>query len=116
MASNGVVPALIVHATVTEAFGSMFPDYPDLVRTIGLDFADCPVANVGVRGDGELISIGNAAARPPSVRLISRHLYQWSDMSILECARAKNELTSASDLSLGSKKAAESVTHRCSRE
>lgn len=39
----------------------MFADYPLLVPTIGAELGDCVVANVGIRGDRELISVGTSA-------------------------------------------------------
>jgi class 3 adenylate cyclase len=41
----------------------VFPDYPALIPTIGIELGDCVVANVGIRGDRELISVGSAANR-----------------------------------------------------
>jgi class 3 adenylate cyclase len=49
------------HIWLTEAFSSVFTTYPALIPAIGIDYGECLVANIGVRGDRELISIGNAA-------------------------------------------------------
>jgi class 3 adenylate cyclase len=61
MADDAILAGLAIYAALTEAFSSVFDHYPALVPTIGIDFGDCLVANIGVRGDRELISIGNAA-------------------------------------------------------
>ena len=61
MAEDAVLAGLAIHATLTEAFSTVFDQYPGLIPTVGIDFGDCLVANIGVRGDRELISIGNPA-------------------------------------------------------
>jgi class 3 adenylate cyclase len=61
MAADAVLAGLAMHTALTEGFSNVFDQYPDLIPTIGMDFGDCLVANIGVRGDRELISIGNAA-------------------------------------------------------
>ncbi len=61
MARDALLAGLAIHAALTEAFSNVFERYPELVPTIGMDFGDCLVANIGVRGDRELISIGTPA-------------------------------------------------------
>lgn len=61
IANAAVVAGLAIFSTLTEAFGAVFDAYPKLVPAVGLDFGDSLVANIGMRGDRELISIGNAA-------------------------------------------------------
>lgn len=61
MATDAVMAALTIDAALTSAFRAVFPSYPELVPAIGLDLGDCLVANIGMRGDRELISVGNAA-------------------------------------------------------
>ena len=47
--------------TVQKSLPRVFTDYPGLTPTVGIDLGDTLVANIGVRGDRELISIGSAA-------------------------------------------------------
>jgi len=61
MAADAVMAALTIDAALTAAFSAVFPSYPELIPAIGLDLGDCLVANIGMRGDRELISVGNAA-------------------------------------------------------
>lgn len=61
MATDAVMAALTIDAALTAAFSAVFPSYPELIPAIGLDLGDCLVANIGMRGDRELISVGNAA-------------------------------------------------------
>jgi class 3 adenylate cyclase len=61
MATDAIMAALTAHAALTSAFSAIFPAYPELIPAIGLDLGDCLVANIGMRNDRELISVGNAA-------------------------------------------------------
>jgi class 3 adenylate cyclase len=61
MATDAVMAALTIDAALTSAFSAVFPSYPELILAIGLDLGDCLVANIGMRSDRELISVGNAA-------------------------------------------------------
>ncbi len=61
MVEDAILAGLAIHATLTDALSSVFEEYPSLIPTIGMDFGECLVANIGVRGDRELISIGNPA-------------------------------------------------------
>ncbi len=61
LASTALRAALAMHEALTSAFGEVFDQYPPLAPAIGLDYGQCLVANIGIRGDRELISIGNAA-------------------------------------------------------
>jgi class 3 adenylate cyclase len=61
MATDAVMAALTIDAALTSAFSAVFPSYPELIPAIGLDLGDCLVANIGMRSDRELISVGNAA-------------------------------------------------------
>lgn len=61
MASDAVLAGLAMNAALTESFADVFQDYPGLIPAIGLDHGDCLVANIGMRGHRDLISIGNAA-------------------------------------------------------
>ena len=61
MASNAVLASLAMYSALTEAFSNVFEAYPALIPTIGIEYGDCLIANIGIRGDRELISVGNAA-------------------------------------------------------
>lgn len=61
MATDAVMAALTIDAALTSAFSAVFSSYPELIPAIGLDLGDCLVANIGMRSDRELISVGNAA-------------------------------------------------------
>ncbi|MBL0158887.1 MAG: hypothetical protein IPP47_17530 [Bryobacterales bacterium] len=61
MAYDAVLAGLAINSALTTSFAEVFPSYPSLIPAIGLDLGDCLVANIGARGDRELISIGNAA-------------------------------------------------------
>lgn len=61
MATDAIMAALTMDAALTSAFSAVFPSYPELIPAIGLDLGDCLVANIGMRADRELISVGNAA-------------------------------------------------------
>lgn len=72
MATNAVLAALSMDAALTTAFGVMFPSYPELVPAIGLELGDALVANIGMRGDRELISVGNAANNAAKILIGNR--------------------------------------------
>ena len=61
MAEEAIRLGMAMYVVLTEAIAEIFPNYPGLVPAIGIDYGECLVANIGVRGDRELISIGNAA-------------------------------------------------------
>jgi class 3 adenylate cyclase len=61
MASDAIRAGMAMYSALTEAFSSVFTTYPALIPAIGIDYGECLIANIGVRGDRELISIGNAA-------------------------------------------------------
>ncbi len=46
---------------MTDALPSVFPEYPKLTSSLGLSIGDCLAANIGARGERELISVGGAA-------------------------------------------------------
>jgi class 3 adenylate cyclase len=72
MATNAVLAALSMDAALTSAFGEVFPSYPELVLAIGLDLGDALVANIGMRGDRELLSVGNAANNAAKILIGNR--------------------------------------------
>lgn len=61
MAWHSVLAAIALRTMCIGAVPQVFADYPSLVPVIGLDLGDSLVANVGVRGDRELISVGSPA-------------------------------------------------------
>lgn len=61
LAWKSVLAAVAFHLMLREAVPQVFPTYPAIVPTSGLDLGDSVVANVGIRGDRELISIGRPA-------------------------------------------------------
>jgi class 3 adenylate cyclase len=61
LAWHSVLVAIAFLETVRKALPKIFPDYPTMTPTVGIDLGDAVVANIGVRGDRELISIGSAA-------------------------------------------------------
>jgi len=61
LAWSSVLCGIALHLLFDKALPQVFPDYAALVPRIGAELGDSVVANVGVRGDRELISIGNAA-------------------------------------------------------
>ncbi len=61
LAWKSVLAALAFHLMLRQAVPQVFPTYPAIVPTSGLDLGDSVVANVGIRGDRELISIGRPA-------------------------------------------------------
>ena len=61
MAADAIRVGMAMYSVLTDAVSTIFPKYPSLVPAIGIDYGECLVANIGVRGDRELISVGNAA-------------------------------------------------------
>jgi class 3 adenylate cyclase len=61
MSTDAVLAALAMYSALTDAFSEVFEAYPALIPAVGIEYGDCLVANIGIRGDRELISIGNAA-------------------------------------------------------
>ena len=61
MARNAMLAGLTMYAALTESFSEVFDTYPSLIPAIGLEYGDTLIANIGIRGDRELISVGNAA-------------------------------------------------------
>ncbi|MGA7236839.1 MAG: hypothetical protein WBY44_14225 [Bryobacteraceae bacterium] len=61
MAELAIRAGIAMYTVFTTAIREIFPAYPELVPAIGIDYGECLVANIGVRGDRELISVGNAA-------------------------------------------------------
>jgi class 3 adenylate cyclase len=61
MARDAIRAGMAMYSALTEAFSSVCPTYPALIPAIGIDYGECLIANIGIRGDRELISIGNAA-------------------------------------------------------
>lgn len=61
MAGTAICAALSMKEALTSAFAEIFERYPPLIPAIGLEYGKCLVANIGFRGDRELISIGDAA-------------------------------------------------------
>ena len=61
MAELAIRAGIAMYTVLTDAISEIFPTYPELVPAIGIEYGECLVANIGVRGDRELISIGNAA-------------------------------------------------------
>ena len=61
LAWKSVLAAVAFHTMLRQAVAQVFPTYPAIVPTSGLDLGDSVVANVGIRGDRELISIGRPA-------------------------------------------------------
>ena len=61
LAWNSVLAGIALHCVLTRATPEVFESYPKLDSVIGLDLGDVVVANVGLRGDRELISVGSPA-------------------------------------------------------
>ena len=61
MAWISVLAGLAFYLALSEALPEVFPDYPEVVPALGLELGDTIVANIGIRGDRELISVGSAA-------------------------------------------------------
>jgi class 3 adenylate cyclase len=61
LAWHSVLVGIAFMETVRKSLPKVFPDYPTMTPTVGIDLGDAIVANIGVRGDRELISVGSAA-------------------------------------------------------
>jgi class 3 adenylate cyclase len=61
LAWKSVLVALALKLIFTEALPLVFPEYPKLKPSLGISIGDCLVANIGARGERELISVGAAA-------------------------------------------------------
>src|SRR5207245_6934261 len=61
LAWNSVLAGIALHLLLTRAVPQVFEHYPQLESAIGLDLGDAIVANIGIRGDRELISVGSPA-------------------------------------------------------
>lgn len=81
LAWNSILVGAAFHWLLTRAAPQVFEGYPALTSTIGLDLGDVVVANIGLRGDRELISVGgpaNHAAKihgDPNTLTISNRIY-----------------------------------------
>jgi class 3 adenylate cyclase len=56
-----VLSSLAFHLVLSRGLPEVFPEYPCVASALGLELGDTVVANIGIRGDRELISVGNAA-------------------------------------------------------
>lgn len=61
LAWKAILAALALNLIMRDVVPIVFPDYPLLQPATGIDLGDCLVANIGARGDRELISVGSAA-------------------------------------------------------
>jgi class 3 adenylate cyclase len=61
LAWKAVLAALALNLIVRDAIPIVWPDYPLLQAATGIDLGDCLVANIGAKGNRELISVGSAA-------------------------------------------------------
>jgi len=61
LAWNSILAGVVLHCLLTRAVPQVFESYPKLTSTIGIDLGDVLVANIGLRGDRELISVGSPA-------------------------------------------------------
>jgi hypothetical protein len=61
LAWNSVLAAVALNLITRDALPIIFPDYPTFIPSTGVDLGDCLVANIGARGERELISVGAAA-------------------------------------------------------
>lgn len=81
LAWKSVLTAIALKLVMTKALPVVFPEYPKLVPSVGLSLGDCLVANIGARGDRELISVGCAANHAAKILdhehsiAITSHLY-----------------------------------------
>jgi class 3 adenylate cyclase len=75
---------------MTDALPIVFPEYPKLLPSLGLSIGDCLVANIGARGERELISVGGAANHAAKIMndvrpiTISHDLYSNLDDGLQE--------------------------------
>jgi class 3 adenylate cyclase len=61
LAWHALLIGIALTETVRASLPEVFPDYPLMTPTVGIALGDTIVANVGARGNRELISIGSAA-------------------------------------------------------
>jgi class 3 adenylate cyclase len=61
LAWKSVLGAIALKLIMTDALPGVFPEYPKLTPSLGLSIGDCLAANIGARGERELISVGGAA-------------------------------------------------------
>lgn len=61
LAWGSVLCGLAFHLLFNRALPRVFPDYPAMIPSVGIEMGDSVVANIGIRGDRELISLGSAA-------------------------------------------------------
>ena len=61
LAWRAVLAGIALTLTTQEALVRVFPDYLVLIPSVGIALGDCVVANIGARGERELISVGAAA-------------------------------------------------------
>jgi len=61
LAWHAVLIGIALTETVRASLPEVFSDYPSMTPTVGISLGDTIVANVGARGNRELISIGSAA-------------------------------------------------------
>lgn len=85
LAWKSVLAAIALKLTMTDALPVVFPEYPKLTPSLGLSIGDCLVANIGARGERELISVGGAANHAAKIMddvrpiTITRDLYSNLD-------------------------------------
>jgi class 3 adenylate cyclase len=84
MAADAIRAGMAMYSALTEAFSNIFTTYPALIPAIGIDYGECLIANIGLRGDRELISIGNAANNAAKILsgdaiTIGKSLYEHLD-------------------------------------
>jgi hypothetical protein len=61
LAWRAVLAGIALTLTTQMALAKVFPDYTLLIPSVGIALGDCVVANIGARGERELISVGAAA-------------------------------------------------------
>lgn len=61
LAWRAVLAGIALTLTTQSALPNVFPDYIALIPSVGIAMGDCVVANIGARGERELISVGPAA-------------------------------------------------------
>ena len=61
LAWHSVLIALVITDMMESCLPEVFPQYPQLSPACGVSLGDALVANIGVRGDRELISVGSVA-------------------------------------------------------
>jgi class 3 adenylate cyclase len=85
LAWKSVLAAIALKLTISDALPIVFPEYPKLLPSLGLSIGDCLVANIGARGERELISVGGAANHAAKIMndirpiTITRDLYSNLD-------------------------------------